>query len=65
MKYYCFAVILALLVSGSVLQPRAGSTAPVATPVEPLLETLAPFPLQPGATPVASENGRIEIRKRK
>ncbi|MGH8457900.1 MAG: DUF3999 family protein, partial [Nevskiales bacterium] len=42
--------------------PHAFCAAPVTTPVEPVLETLAPFALQPGATPVTGEGGRIEIR---
>jgi hypothetical protein len=42
--------------------PHALCPAPPAREPEPLLETLTPFALQAGVTPVASEGGRIEIR---
>jgi hypothetical protein len=46
---------------GSVVR-HALCPAPVSRPADPRLETLSPFPLQPGSTPVAGESGRIEIR---
>jgi hypothetical protein len=42
--------------------PHALCPAPPAPEPEPLLETLTPFALQAGVTPVASEGGRIEVR---
>ncbi|HXG27372.1 MAG TPA: DUF3999 domain-containing protein [Nevskiales bacterium] len=42
--------------------PHALCPAPPALEPEPLLETLTPFALQAGVTPVAGEGGRIEVR---
>ena len=60
MRYHCFAVILALLVSGSLLQPRydhATSTIPATSPV-----TFAEVPPAQSKITWIHDNGRSELR---
>ena len=60
MKYFCFAVILALLVSGGGLQPRPGHATSTVNPASPV--TFAE--VQPSESKITwvHDNGRSEMR---